>query len=34
MTIEKTTAEICRLLEKANNRQLALVLRVVQAILK
>lgn len=34
MTIQETTAEIIRLLDKCNIRQLSLVLRIVRDILK
>lgn len=34
MTIQETTAEIIRLLDKCNMRQLSLVLRIIQDILK
>ena len=34
MTIQETTAEIIRLLDKCNMRQLSLVLRIVKDILK
>lgn len=34
MTIQETTAEIIRLLDKCNMRQLSLVLRMVRVILK
>ena len=34
MTIQETTAEIIRLLDKCNIRQLSLVLRIVRVILK
>ena len=34
MTIQETTAEIVRLLDKCNLRQLPLILSIVQAILK
>lgn len=34
MTIQETTAEIIRLLDKCNMRQMSLVLRMVRAILK
>lgn len=34
MTIQETTAEIIRLLDKCNMWQLSLVLRIIQDILK
>lgn len=34
MTIQETTAEIIRLLDKCNMRKLSLVLRIIQDILK